>query len=277
MTIAIAVLSSDGLVVAGDSRTTYTPSGTLRVLSDFTHKVFDVHQIGVVTYGWAFIQNQHVAGHFSEFRSQVDGSRKLTEIADDLKNFMGDRLDAHIEAGLDKAQPSGVDVLGFLLAGYEDGESKILEVTLPSRKVSQPVQPPGGAAWRGQTDPIVRLLKGCDANLLGAAAEKDSKSEHFKELLETIPKLEYLVPFALMHLQDAVDFALFAIRTTIDTQRLTSGTVFQGAAWPGVGGPIEIGVIRRESGFTWIQQTAIQGERAAGHASAGSGSDRLVR
>ena len=78
-------------------------------------------------------------------------------------------------------------------------------------------------AWRGQTDVISRLVKGVDMNALAAAAQADGKQQHVDELKATFVGIEYLIPFNAMTLQDAVDFAIFAIRTTIDTQRLTYG------------------------------------------------------
>ena len=42
MTVVIVIASADGLVLAGDSRTStqIAPDAPVRVLSDFTHKVF---------------------------------------------------------------------------------------------------------------------------------------------------------------------------------------------------------------------------------------------
>jgi len=44
MTVVIAIASADGLVLAGDSRTTHqmVAAAPMRVLSDFTHKIFQL-------------------------------------------------------------------------------------------------------------------------------------------------------------------------------------------------------------------------------------------
>jgi hypothetical protein len=56
MTLAICVVTSDGVVIAGDSRTTMAvPNTPMRVFSDYTHKVFRVGNVAVATYGWAFL------------------------------------------------------------------------------------------------------------------------------------------------------------------------------------------------------------------------------
>jgi hypothetical protein len=83
-----------------------------------------------------------------------------------------------------------------------------------------------------------------------------------------MPLLEacrYRIPFDSMNLQDGIDFAVLCIRTTIDVQRLTLGTVAMAAdfSWPGVGGPIEIATVTAAAGYRWVQPTVVQGERPA--------------
>ena len=100
-----------------------------------------------------------------------------------------------------------------------------------------------------------------------------------KELHEVMPLLEacrYRIPFDSMNLQDGIDFAVLCIRTTIDVQRLTLGTVAMAPefSWPGVGGPIEIATVTAAAGHRWVQRTVVQGERPAGVAE-GQGDPRL--
>ena len=59
-----------------------------------------------------------------------------------------------------------------------------------------------------------------------------------------------------MALQDAIDFAIYAIRTTIDTMR------FQ-ARPKNVGGPIDVLLLTADSEPTWIQKKGYQGERTS--------------
>ena len=47
MTLAVTVVCQDGVVVAADSRTTLANDRTLRVASDFTHKVFESGRVAV--------------------------------------------------------------------------------------------------------------------------------------------------------------------------------------------------------------------------------------
>src|SRR5207245_973082 len=108
--------------------------------------------------------------------------------------------------------------------------------------------------------------KGIDMNALATHAHANGKLPQLEDLQGELRSLEYSVPFGLMNLQDAVDFAAFAIRTTIDVQRLTHGTFGLPGSFPGVGGPIEIAAVTAIDGFRWVQRTDLQGERPAGEA-----------
>jgi hypothetical protein len=271
VTVALTVVTSDGIVSAADSRTTWGGViGQPRVLSDFTNKVFKVNDLVVTTYGWAMLQKRNIAAHMADFARETGTGATLAVVAQELADFMGARIDQHVEEGLDPAPPEGADELGFLVAGYDgSGEGKVLEVLLPSRQVVEVVGPGGGAAWRGQTDVIVRLVKGMDGACLAMLAERENKAEHFAELEPIAPQLEYIIPFNSMNLQDGIDFATLCIRTTIDVQRLTYGTFAFPGSWPGVGGPIQMAVVRADDGFEWVQRTTLQGERRAGDAEGG--------
>ena len=263
MTVALSVVTSDGIVVAADSRTSWGP----RVLSDFTHKVVRVHKFAVTTYGWAFLQGRNIAAHLSDFAREVPPDASLDEVSQLLCEYMGSRFDDHVAAGVDAAPPAGVDPLGFLIAGFDDGVGEVLEVLLPSRQIEVAVtQPACGASWRGQTDVIGRLVKGIDYMCLGPICTAAGKEAQLGELMPEMAQLEYVIPFDSINLQDGIDFAVLAIRTTIDVQRLTYGTIAQPMSWPGVGGPIEIAVVTAQDGFAWVQRTELFGERPAGEA-----------
>ncbi len=271
MTLAIAVVTADGIVVAADSRTTgrRSPQSQSRVLSDFTHKVFRVKDVAVATYGFAFISGRNIAGHMGEFvrELEIEGATP-NAVAVQLGRFFGERLEQHFAAGSDPRPAIGQgDALGFLVAGYEDGTGVLYEVGLPSMNVTRQTDSrSGGAAWRGQTDVMVRLIKGVDLNLLHQIAGQSNLRSQVEMLIQPAAAMEYMMPFNSMNLQDAIDFAVLAIRTTIDVQRLTHGTIFQPESWPGVGGPIEIAAVTPADGYVWVQRTTLQGERPAGNA-----------
>lgn len=271
MTVAIAVVSADGVVMAADSRTTLRigpPTVPTRVLSDYTHKVFQAGDAAIATYGWAFLVRRNIAGHMAEFtQGEGIGELPLDQLVDRVAESFGERFQEHVDDNPEVRPAPGEVALGFLVGGYLNGRGKTYEITYPGGEViprSDSVDNPG-AIWRGQTEVIRRLLKGVDLTALAAFAEEDGKQQSVEELRLIFEGIEYLIPFDAMTLQDAVDFAIFAIRTTIDTQRLTYGLLRKHGSWPGVGGPIEIATVT-PSGFRWVQRTEIQAERRAGEA-----------
>jgi 20S proteasome alpha/beta subunit len=268
MTLAIGIVCGDGVVVAADSRTT---AGTtpMRVLSDFTHKVVIIDRVAVATSGWAFLLGRNIAGHLAAFAQRHQGANLgPMELATRLAAEFKELFDQHIASGADAPPPDGTDVLSFLVAGYEaDGHGTLLEALVPSSAVVPQCDPVThtGASWRGQTDVLSRIMHGVDLDCLRQAARGAGKEQELGELDALWPDLRYVVPLPLLNLQDAIDFAVFAIRTTIDVQRLTLAKGQQGS-WPGVGGPIDIAAVTRLDGARWIQRAELVGERPAGQA-----------
>ena len=114
--------------------------------------------------------------------------------------------------------------------------------------------------WDGETSVMSRLLKPCymvDASyarrieVITISSEKDGKVS--KEVLRdrvVIPGIAPYLPQAELGLdyftlQDGIDFAMYAIKTTIDTMRFQSVPKT-------VGGPIDVLVIT-PAGARWIK------------------------
>jgi hypothetical protein len=268
VTLATAFVTGDGIVIAADSRTSLHPSEPSRVFSDFTHKVFfKVADVAVATYGWAFLLNRNIAGHMPEFAQQfADKQPSVDEVCRELGEFFGERLERHCELGVDVVA-EGATAMGFLVGGYDDGVGRAFEVLLPSKAI-EPIADTteGGGCWRGQTDVVTRLIKGADLEMLAVYAGQLGLEQQVADLNEGFTKLEYVLAMQGKNLQDAVDLAVLLIRTTIDIQRLTNGTIGSPRSWPGVGGPIEIATVTAVDGFSWLQQTPLLAERPSGDA-----------
>jgi hypothetical protein len=272
MTLAVTVVCQDGVVVAADSRTTLANHRMLRVGSDFTHKVFEAGGVAVVTYGEAFVADRSIASHMAEFAvAEAGNCDHPGTAAHRLAAFFGDRYDAQPDGEDGEVPPPGVAALGFLVGGYDDaGVGEAWEVTLPERAV-EPIATTangGGAAWRGQSDVVTRIVRGSDLELLERLAAVHEATGHLDALSPLLEACGYRIPFDSMNLQDGIDFAVLCIRTTIDVQRLTLGPFATAPefSWPGVGGPIEIATVTPRRGFGWVQRTSVQGERPAGMA-----------
>jgi hypothetical protein len=272
MTLAVTVVCQDGLVVAADSRTTLANHRMLRVGSDFTHKVFESGRVAVATYGEAFVADRSIASHMAEFAVVEAGNCDHPgPAAHKLAGFFGDRYDAQVHDDPDETPPPGVAALGFLVSGYDDaGVGGAWEVTLPERAVEQIATTAngGGAAWRGQSDVVTRIVRGADLELLARLAVVHKLGAELDAVMPMLDECSYRIPFDSMNLQDGIDFAVLCIRTTIDVQRLTLGPLATAPefSWPGVGGPIEIATVTATGGFAWVQRTSVQGERPAGMA-----------
>lgn len=94
-----------------------------------------------------------------------------------------------------------------------------------------------GVSWGGEADILARLIQ--------PAAIVDPKGA----VRQVLPY--FSVPWQFFTLQDAIDFCVFAVRTTIETIR------FQ-ARPKTVGGPIDVLVIKPDEAF-WVQRKGLHG------------------
>lgn len=125
----------------------------------------------------------------------------------------------------------------FIIAGYEAAPSGLKQViyqaSVQKNQVTQVnVEGDYGAYWNGDIDVFYRLIK-------PLWAEEESEKRYF-------PLNQFDIHFSFFTLQDAVDFAVYAIRTTIDSMR------FQ-ARNRTVGGPIDVLIIKPDQAY-WLQR-----------------------
>lgn len=272
MTVVVAVASPDGIILASESRTTVQIGERHRTVSDNAQKVFPLFdRIGVATYGMAFIGERTIAGLMDEFVATLeDGEAGASDIAAELGQFFDAKFrDAVPAEQVEELEQKEIYPLGFLVAGYDDdGIGRVTEWAVPG-----PAQPNDvvintasrGVLWRGQTDVIRRLIKGADIDLLLSldVAVPD-------EVGDALLSLEYSLIFPIT-LQDAVDFASFLIRTTIDMQRFSDGTTANPGDLPGCGGPIRILSVQPYN-TEWVTEPGLIGSSTPGMAEGGLGS-----
>jgi hypothetical protein len=153
-----------------------------------------------------------------------------------------------------------IDTIDFLLAGIDtDGVGRVYYSNVP-----KPVEGPtstdtGGARWIGQTDVVTRIIRGWAPEVWNLPAIK----QNITQIQDDLNKLEYIVNWGTMTLQDAVDFCLLVTRTTESIQRFSDGTSLQPGGIPGVGGSIDVAALTPEKGFCWLKRKvlAVDGEK----------------
>lgn len=268
MTIAVAVAAPDGMVLAADSRSTHSDGDHHRIATDTAVKLFAIgDRVGVATFGRAFIDDRTIAGVMDEFVASLENPKDLgvgkvsrfkaaitqpenfevTHIAERLGNFFDQRMQDAVDVFDDDKLE-----LGFLVAGYDaDGVGRVIELQLPNATTfERATTVTRGSVRRGLTDAADRLLWGVDWELLSELGV-----DFPEETKIVLRQLEYAVLHPLS-MQDAIDFATFVVRTTIDMQRFSDGTAAAPKGVPGCGGHVRVLAVNRQQ-TNWIHDPAL--------------------
>jgi len=244
MSLAIAVYVPEGIVMASDSRESITierktPEGkdfkVETVNSDAVTKTFllEEQRLGISSFGQAGLGGQPIASHIKSFLEE-----QLAP-GDDVATIPP-KLVAYLRSSFPNADT------GFHVAGYKtEGRLSVPYVyychVARNEMVRRNVKPDGslsyGAAWGGEFDIL--------ASILNPVTYKDETGT------EKVIRAVAEVAWNVMPLQDAIDFAIYAIQTTIDTMR------FQARAKT-VGGPIDVLALTPEEA-KWIQKKELRG------------------
>ena len=235
MSLLVTLYVPEGIVLAGDSRLTLTWKSKLQGndnqnatnISDTTNKVFLVNKrFGLGTFGTAHIGGIPIAGFIDSFiESKISDATEIDHFPQLLiSHFSGIKADFETS---------------FYVVGYkkESGQSvqHIYFVNIKN-KTQQRVNKPNTetifcANWGGETEVVSRLLN----------------SVQLKDGANWVTVDDTIVPWNFLTLQDAIDFARYAIRTTSDTQRFQQRIKT-------VGGPIDVLVIKPGEDGVWIEK-----------------------
>jgi hypothetical protein len=235
MSFIITLYVREGIVMASDSRLTLNTTrqeGANQIVnvavgqSDSNYKTFLAPgDIGISTYGAADIQAVPIAGFVESFiHEELNG-----------KNISVDQIPAKLLAYFRNFSPP--PATQFHVAGYltseKDKAQQIWAVDVKANATSR-LNPPGqqGASWGGEGDILARILM--------PVAEVDDKGQ------PTRRPPQFPIPWQFFTLQDAIDFAVFALRPTIDAIR------FQPRPKT-VGGPIDVLIIKPDGAY-WVHR-----------------------
>jgi hypothetical protein len=240
MSLIITVNVPEGIIMASDSRQSIIVEG--RTPDDKTFKVETVNsdsvtktfllenqQVGISNFGQDMLGGVPMSSHVKKFiEEEIVSADDVTTIPSKLINY--------VRRSFPQAD------VGFHIAGY----SKLARVSVPyfyhchvAKNIVERknVKPDGsvayGATWSGQIDVITAIVN--------PIITKDEKGQD-KIVYSPAP-----IIFDAMTVQDAIDFAIYAIRTTIDTMR------FQ-ARQKNVGGPIDVLLLLPDAKPKWIQK-----------------------
>lgn len=234
MSLVVTVYVPSGIVMAGDSRMTVQRSEEKAeaevktivqqhlVLSDNAYKVVELRSIGVgiSIYDAGIINNQPADSQVHRFEEEaVTPDDDVTTVGEKFLKYFQDNF-------------PGVAV-GYHIAGYRE-ENK---VSVPHVLVGHTVREQGLRRVNADAEAKVQY---------GITRAGDTL------IANRLIDANHLPLFAAMPLQDAVDYAVHLIRTTIDTMRFEP-------RFPSVGGAIDVLVVTPD-GMRWVQRKELRGE-----------------
>jgi hypothetical protein len=193
------------------------------VLSDSAYKIVELRTVpaGVAVYDSGIIDNQPADSHVRRFEeAALSPSDDVNTVANKFKQYF-------------QTNHAGVGV-GFHVTGYkQEGKTRVPYVLV-------------GHTTR---EPEIRRVNADDAGAMQFGVVRAGDVLVANRLIDT----NYLPLFAAMPIQEAIDYAVFLIRSTIETLRFEP-------RYPTVGGPIDVLVVQPE-GMQWVQRKELRGER----------------
>lgn len=250
MTICVSVKTRDGIVLGTDSMSTVTLYGNdgqsmAQKTYSNARKLVQIGSfpIGVFIYGTGNLGPRTVYSHILEYSRSLENDREWTvqKIASGLSQHMMQEYNEIY--GETKAQ----HFLGLNVAGYSKGvaSSEEWKIGIPS-SIEPGLVMTNGVNWEGILLPFGRLYQGYDLRLIQALQEAGVKPDLLRRVLEETPLVPQIL-FDAMPLQDAINYVVYVLRTTIGFSSFETGP-------PTCGGQLQIAVISEEDGFQWVSR-----------------------
>ena len=230
MSLIITVHTNEGIIMASDSRITYTitnknSDGTFEKqigiqTTDNTYKTFLCpNRVGISTCGDSSVNGVPIAGFIEKYIiEKVTAESTVSDVAQGLLSWFSQystNLDTH-----------------FIVAGYcKDMKNELYRVYTKTGEIIHVDTSMPGVIWDGETDIFKRLVK---------KVALDNGDGTFISLPD------YSTGYEFFTLQDAIEYAEYAIDVTIKTM------FFQNRVKT-VGGAIDILAIKPDAAF-WIKR-----------------------
>ena len=213
MTLIVSVIFPDGIVIAGDSRTTIQNEDGSTEIQDNTQKVFPFcEKFGVATCGRAYIDCKSIYCQMRLFEQQLnENGTSFADVTEAAK-----AIDKHFHQLLNTSNyhlSSKEQLFGFHVDGYHDTQPKrvLLDIQI-GQKVHERVCTDFNCYYNGSDATVQEILK-----------KLGSPPKSF---------------FRQCSLDGAIDYADFLF---CETSSRTSS----------VGGPIDIALVTPSGGFEW--------------------------
>lgn len=154
------------------------------------------------------------------------------------------------------------ETVNFVVGGIDtDGIGRAYIGSVPKGVTGQKDSQECGAFWIGQTDVLQRIIMGSAPEIGGLKFVQDAIAKAGPaDVRGELGKLQYLINWGTMTVQDAVDFCVLITRTTESIQRFSDGTLLAPGGIPGVGGEIDVAAITPEKGFVWLKKKRLRAE-----------------
>jgi hypothetical protein len=264
VTIVASVKVRDGLVLATDSVTQISYPGQPGQPPQWAkayanaRKLFQFRgtAIGAVTWGLGNLGPRSVEQLVLEFvRNDLfdifdddGGSPTVTQLAASFFEYVAGAYNEQlVDVPIEQAP-----AMGFLVAGYSHDSpfAQEREFVLPWDTQPREIRAPAvsGSSWPGVDAPFVRLWNGLDPEIRTRLVEAGVAEDVVKSAAD--PAQMYAV-YDGMPVQDAIDFAVFIVRTTIGYTTFIPGV-------PSCGEPLQVAAILPDQGFEWIARPDLE-------------------
>lgn len=222
MSFIIAVHVNEGIILASDRRITYTNTiereGTIiknfgSHTSDSTDKTYICpNGIGISFCGDSTLNGKPISGFIKDMiRSKISKETEIDNVPQILIDYFS-TLNENLNTN-------------FIVAGYkkviDNSQQKIYRILIKNKSIEEINTDQSGAFWDGEVFTLTRLI----LNLSQKLSDNVYVDLPYDEIL-----------WNYFSLQDAVDFARFAVETTINTMKFKNVVVT-------VGGEVDILVI----------------------------------
>jgi hypothetical protein len=240
MSFVITVYVPEAVVMASDSRQSITITGETAdgrklppvetIASDFTYKTFLLRKqrVGISVFGNSLLGKVQMESHIKRFEEErLADNDPVDKVLDKLMLYFGEKHreadTAFHVAGFRKEKGASIPHVYACHIGRNERNRVNFDPAANQVKY--------GCSWGGQSDVISTILK--PYQLLGPENKP-------------IPAPRFPIIYDSMNVQDAIDFAIYAVRTTIDTMK------FQARA-KNVGGCIDVLLLMPEE-EKWVQR-----------------------